>query len=84
MNGNQTRDRYKIVDALDRGYHEDARHRLRAFEGKYGQTDETRALAAQLDQLGPDAPRGPGPRTRQEASRLIARSLLDRGSRPAG
>jgi eukaryotic-like serine/threonine-protein kinase len=60
MDGKQTRDWSKIVEALQRGHHEDARHKLREFEDKYGQTDETRALAPQLDQLGPDAPHGPG------------------------
>jgi eukaryotic-like serine/threonine-protein kinase len=60
MDGKQTRDWNKIVDALDRGHYEDARHKLREFEDKYGQTDETRALAPQLEQLGPDVPRGPG------------------------
>jgi len=60
MDGKQTRDWNKIVEALDRGHYEDARHKLREFEDRYGQTDETRALAPQLDQLGPDAPRGPG------------------------
>ena len=60
MDGKQTRDWNKIVEALDRGHYEDARHKLREFEDKYGQTDETRALAPQLEQLGPDAPRGPG------------------------
>jgi serine/threonine-protein kinase len=61
MDGKQTRDWNKIVEALQRGHHEDARHRLREFEDKYGQTDETRALAPQLEQLGPDVPHGPGP-----------------------
>jgi serine/threonine-protein kinase len=60
MDGKQTRDWNKIVEALDRGHYEDARHKLREFEDKYGQTDETRALAPQLEQLGPDAPHGPG------------------------
>ncbi len=60
MDGKQTRDWNKIVEALQRGHYEDARHKLREFEDKYGQTDETRALAPQLDQLGPDAPHGPG------------------------
>ena len=60
MDPRQTRDWNKIEEALDRGHHEDARHRLREFEDRYGRTDETRALAQQLDQLGPDAPRGPG------------------------
>jgi hypothetical protein len=60
MDGKQTRDWNKIVEALDRGHYEDARHKLREFEDKYGQTDETRALAPQLEQLGPDVPRGPG------------------------
>jgi N-acetyl-anhydromuramyl-L-alanine amidase AmpD len=61
MDGKQTRDWDKITDALERGHYEDARHKLREFEDKYGQTDETRALAPQLEQLGPDVPRGPGP-----------------------
>ncbi|HEX8114022.1 MAG TPA: hypothetical protein VF516_40095, partial [Kofleriaceae bacterium] len=60
MDDKQTRDWNKIADALRRGHYEDARHKLREFEDKYGQTDETRALAPQLDQLGPDDPRGPG------------------------
>jgi serine/threonine-protein kinase len=60
MDGKQTRDWNKIVEALDRGHHDDARHKLREFEDRYGQTDETRALAPQLEQLGPDVPRGPG------------------------
>jgi tRNA A-37 threonylcarbamoyl transferase component Bud32 len=60
MDGKQTRDWNKIVEALDRGHYEDARHKLREFEDRYGQTDATRALAPQLDQLGPDVPRGPG------------------------
>jgi hypothetical protein len=60
MDGKQTRDWSKIVEALQRGHYDDARHKLREFEDKYGQTDETRALAPQLDQLGPDAPHGPG------------------------
>ena len=60
MDGKQTRDWNKIVEALDRGHYDDARHKLREFEDKYGQTDETRALAPQLEQLGPDVPHGPG------------------------
>ena len=59
MDGKQTRDWDKIVDALRRGHHDDARHKLREFEDKYGKSNETRALAPQLDQLGPDVPRGP-------------------------
>lgn len=60
MSGDQTRDWNKIFDALQRGYYEDARHKLREFEDKYGHTDETRELAPQLDQLGSDVPRGSG------------------------
>jgi hypothetical protein len=59
MDGKQTRDWDRMVDALRHGHYDDARHKLREFEDRYGQTDETRALAPQLDQLGPDAPRGP-------------------------
>ncbi|HMG21536.1 MAG TPA: serine/threonine-protein kinase [Kofleriaceae bacterium] len=59
MDGKQTRDWNKIVEELDRGHYDGARHKLREFEDRYGQTDATRALAPQLDQLGPDAPRGP-------------------------
>jgi hypothetical protein len=60
MDGKQTRDWNRIVEALDRGHYEDARHKLREFEDRYGSTDETRALAPQLERLGPDVPRGPG------------------------
>lgn len=60
MDGKQTRDWNKIVEALDHGHYEDARHKLREFEDRYGSTDETRALAPQLERLGPDVPRGPG------------------------
>jgi serine/threonine-protein kinase len=62
MDGKQTRDWNKIVDELDRGHHEGARHKLREFEDRYGQTDETRALGPQLDALGPDVPRPDRPR----------------------
>ena len=59
MNGKQTHDWNKIVDELERGHYDGARHKLREFEDRYGQTDETRALGPQLDALGPDVPRGP-------------------------
>ena len=59
MDGKQTRDWNKIVEELDRGHHDGARRKLREFESKYGQTDETRELSRQLDRLGPDQPRPP-------------------------
>jgi eukaryotic-like serine/threonine-protein kinase len=57
MDGKQTRDWNKIIDELDGGHYDDARRRLREFEDRYGETDETRELRPQLDALGPD-PRG--------------------------
>jgi hypothetical protein len=60
MDDKQTRDWNKIVEELERGHFEGARHKLREFEAKYGQTDETRELGPRLDALGPDHPRGPG------------------------
>jgi hypothetical protein len=59
MDGKQTHDWNKILDELDRGHHDGARHKLREFEDRYGQTDQTRALGSQLDALDPDVPRGP-------------------------
>ena len=59
MDGKQTRDWNKIIEELQRGHFDGARRKLREFEDRYGQTDETRALAPQLDQLGPDVPASP-------------------------
>lgn len=59
MDGKQTRDWNKILEELARGEYEGARRKLREFEDKYGQTDETRALAPQLEQLDRDGRRGP-------------------------
>jgi serine/threonine-protein kinase len=60
MDGKQSRDWHKIVEELQDGHFEGAREKLREFEDKYGETDETRELRPQLDALGPDVRRGPG------------------------
>ncbi|HEY0477260.1 MAG TPA: serine/threonine-protein kinase [Kofleriaceae bacterium] len=65
MDGKQTRDWNKIIEELERGHFEDARHKLRDFEDKYGQTDETRELGPQLDALGPDLRGRPDGRGRE-------------------
>jgi tRNA A-37 threonylcarbamoyl transferase component Bud32 len=59
MDGKQTHDWNKIVEELERGHFEGARHKLREFTDRYGETDETRELGSQLDALGPDVPRDP-------------------------
>ena len=59
MDGKQTRDWNKMIEELERGHFDGARRKLREFEDRYGQTDQTRALAPQLDRLGPDVPGGP-------------------------
>jgi hypothetical protein len=64
MDGKQTRDWNKIIEELERGHFEDARHKLRDFVARYGQTDETRELGPQLDALGPDLPGRPDGRGR--------------------
>jgi serine/threonine protein kinase len=61
MDGKQSKEWNKIFDEVDKGHFEGARHKLDEFEDHYGQIDETRALRAQLDALGPDQPRGHGP-----------------------
>ncbi len=59
MDGKQIRDWNKIIDELDKGHFEGARHKLDEFEDHHGETDETRDLRSQLDALGPDLERGP-------------------------
>jgi len=58
MDGKQTKDWNKIVEELQKGHYEGARHKLTEFEDRYGATDQTRELRPQLDALGPDV-RGP-------------------------
>jgi eukaryotic-like serine/threonine-protein kinase len=59
MDDKQIRDWNKIVEELERGHRDGARRKLREFEDRYGQTDETRALSQQLDHLGAEPPRPP-------------------------
>ncbi|HEY0193777.1 MAG TPA: protein kinase [Kofleriaceae bacterium] len=59
LDGKQTKDWRKIFDQLDKGHVDEARHKLDELEHKYGATDDTRRLRAQLDATPPSGPPGP-------------------------
>jgi serine/threonine-protein kinase len=65
--GKQAKDWNKVLEEIDRGHYDGARHKLDELEDRYGETDDTRALRQQLDALGPEPhdppepPRPPGP-----------------------
>jgi serine/threonine-protein kinase len=47
----QRKDWNKIIEDSERGHLEAARHKLGDYEDRYGETDETRALRAEIDGL---------------------------------
>jgi serine/threonine-protein kinase len=59
LSGKAARDWNHLVDELERGHFDGARHKLDDFERKYGATPETQSLRDQLDALPPDEPHGP-------------------------
>jgi hypothetical protein len=64
LNGRSARDWNHIVEELERGHFEGARHKLDEFERRWGGTPETQHLRDQLERLPPDLERDhrrPGP-----------------------
>ena len=68
LTGKAARDWNHIVEDLERGHFDGARHKLDDFERKYGASDETQSLRDQLAALPPEEPHGPprGPRGKHD------------------